>query len=142
MVTTTVFKNVQESELANIPAEFTIFLLAITIIAAVSCIPIICSILLRKHRKIANILTFFGMFLLILSCAIFSYGFGELTKVGLGSLQGSGTLEISPPNSQEYVKIPASWGLSYGIFFTIAAIILLGIAFFYEFKQRRVMIKK
>ncbi|MCX6667371.1 MAG: hypothetical protein NTV74_03905 [Euryarchaeota archaeon] len=142
MVTTTVFKNVQESELANIPAEFTIFLFAITIIAAVSCVPIIGSILLRKHRKIANILTFLGMFLLILSCAIFSYGFGELTKVGLGSLQGSGTLEILPSNSQEYVKIPASWGLSYGIFFTIAAIILLGIAFFYEFKQRRAMIKK
>jgi len=137
MITTTIFENIQESELANIPAEFTMFLFAITIIVAVSCIPIAGSILLRKHRKIVNISTFLGMFLLILSCGIFSYGFGELTKVGLGSLQGSGTLEILPPASQEYVKIPASWGLSYGIFLVIAAIILLGIAFFYEFKQRK-----
>jgi len=132
MITTTVANNVQESELANVPAEFTIFLFAITIVAAVSILPILGSILLQKRKKISIVLHVFGIILLILTVSIFTYAFGELTKVGLGSLQGSGTLEILPLNSKDYVEISASWGLSSGFYLIVLTIILWIIASIFE----------
>jgi len=132
MITTTTSNNVQESELANVPAEFTTFLFAITIVAAVSILPTLGSILLKKRKRASVILQVFGIILLILTISIFAYAFGELTKVGLGSLQGSDTLEILTPNSKEYVEISASWGLSYGFYIVILTVIMWFIAIIFE----------
>jgi len=66
-----------------------------------------------------------SIILLILTIVIFSYGFSELTKVGLGNIQDSGTLNILIPGTNEYVDISASWGLSIGVYLLIISIILV-----------------
>jgi hypothetical protein len=134
MVTNTVYKNFQELELANIPKEFTDFLLIIIIITLVSIIPILFSILLKKRKRASKVLTILGLLFLILSCGIFAYGFGELTKVGLGSLQGSGTLNVLAPGTDKYVDISASWGLSFGFYLIVITIVLILAAFILDLR--------
>jgi len=129
MVTNTIYKGVQELELANIPKEFTDFLFIIIIITLVSIIPILFSILIKNRKRTSKVLTILGLLFLILSCSIFAYGFGELTKVGLGSLQGSGTLNVLAPGTNKYIDIPASWGLSLGFYLIVISIVLILSAF-------------
>ena len=134
MVTNTVYKGFQELELANIPKEFTDFLFIIIIITLFSVIPILFSIILKNRKRTSKVLTILGLLFLILSCGIFAYGFGELTKVGLGSLQGSGTLNILAPSTNKYVDIPASWGLSLGFYLIVISIIIILAAFTLDFR--------
>ena len=58
----------------------------------------------------------------------------ELINVGLGSLQGSGVLNILNPVTNEYVDIPAYWGLSLGVYLSICAIVLVSIAAFLDIR--------
>jgi len=134
MVTNTVYKNIQELELANIPKEFTDFLFIIIIITLISILPILFSILLKNRKRISYALTILGLLFLILSCVIFSYGFGELTKVGLGSLQGSGILNVSAPGTDKFVDVSASWGLYLGFYLIIISITLTSASFILDFK--------
>jgi len=73
-------------------------------------------------------LTILGIILLIITVGVFTYAFSELTEVGLGSLQGSGTLNVLKPGTNEYVDLSGNWGLSTGVYLVIAAIILVLIA--------------
>ena len=72
-----------------------------------------------------------------LTVGIFSYGFSELTKVGLGSLQDSGMLNILVPGTNEYVDISASWGLSLGVYLVVVSLVLVLIAIIYEIKTSK-----
>ena len=95
---------------------------------------ILLSILLKKRKKTSYTFTILGLLFLVLSCGIFSYGFGELTRVGLGSLYGSGVLNVLVPGINKYVDIPASWGLSLGFYLIIISIILIAITFILDFR--------
>jgi len=137
MVTKTSSGNIVEMELANVPSDFTMFIFAVMIIVIVSALIFFGSIALKKYRRASKILTILGVILLIAAIGIFSYGFSELTKVGLGSLQGSGTLNVLIPGTSNYVDVTASWGLSTGIYLSILAIILVSVSLFLDFRIRR-----
>jgi hypothetical protein len=77
-------------------------------------------------------LTVFGIVLLVCAVGIFTYGFSELSNVGLGSFQGSGTITVLKPQSDENVNLSATWGLSTGVYLTIVAIILVVVAVILE----------
>ena len=134
MVTSTVYRGVQELELANIPKEFTDFLFILIIVILVSIIPILLSILLKKRKITSYAFTILGLLFLVLSCWIFSYGFGELTRVGLGSLYGSGILNVLAPGTNKYVDITGSWGLSLGFYLIVISIVLIVVAFILDFR--------
>ena len=135
IVTTTEAGEYVESEPANIPSEFSDFLLAIVIVSiAASLLTALC-MLIKKYRKIMITLGITSVILLGLTIGIFTYGFSELTKVGLGSLQDSGPLNILIPGTNEYVDISASWGISIGIYLIAISMILIIISIFYEIKH-------
>lgn len=137
IVTTTKAGKYVEAEPANLPAEFSDFLLAIVIVSLVASLFIFLSILVKKRRKTMLSLGIMSVILLILTIVIFSYGFSELTKVGLGSIQDSGTLNILIPGTNEYVDISASWGLSIGVYLIIISIILIIISVYYDKKHHK-----
>ncbi len=95
IVTTTTVGTYTEIELANIPEVFSLFLLAVLIMVSITCIIILSSIAI------------------------------QLSNVGLGGLQGSGTFTVPQPQSNEYMNLSATWGLSTGAYLTIVAIILI-----------------
>ena len=144
IVTTTTVGTSTELELANIPAEFSLFLLAVLIIVSISCCVILGSIVIQKYRKPAFGLTVLGVIFLVCAVGIFTYGFSQLSSVGLGSLQGSGTFTVLQPGSSEYMNLSATWGLSTGIYLTIVAIILVVVAVIIErvLKKKKTEIKK
>ncbi len=137
IVTTTKAGKYVEAEPANLPAEFSDFLLAIVIVSLVASSFMFLSILVKKRRKTMLSLGIMNVILLILTIVIFSYGFSELTKVGLGSIQDSGTLNILIPGTNEYVDISASWGLSIGVYLIIISIILIIISVYYDKKNHK-----
>jgi hypothetical protein len=137
IVTQTTIRSSSELELANIPAEFSLFLLAVLLLVGVSSGIILGSILLQKHRKPALLLTVFGVLFLVCAVAIFTYGFSQLSSVGLGSLQGSGTYTVLDPESSESVNLSATWGLSTGVYLTIGAIVLIVSATVVERMRKR-----
>ena len=142
MVTKTTSGNSVETELANVPAEFTTFIFAVMIVVVVTVFLIFCSMLVKKYRKTSIGLAIISIILLIAIIGVFTYAFSELTNVGLGSLQGSGTLNVLIPGTSNYADIPASWGLSFGVYLSILAIILVAISLFLDFRSRRKKKKK
>ena len=74
--------------------------------------------------------------MLVLLIVIFSYAFSELTNVGLGSLQGSDSLNILKPGSDMYIDIQGSWGFSNGVFILIAAIFVTLLALIFDIKEK------
>jgi len=128
MVTKTTSGNTVEAELANVPAEFTTFIFAVMIVVIVAGLLLFGSILVKKFRKTSIVLIILVIILLMITVGVFTYAFSELTKVGLGSLQGSGTLNVLKPGTNEYVDLSGSWGLSTGVYFVIAAIVSILIA--------------
>lgn len=137
IVTTTMANDYVEAEPANLPAEFSDFLFAIVIVSLFTSLLLFFSSFVKKRRKTMLLLGILNVILLILTIVIFSYGFSELTKVGLGSFQDSGTLNILIPGTNEYVDIPASWGLSFGVYLIIISIILIIISVYYDKKYHK-----
>ena len=136
IVTTTEAGEYVEAEPANLPSEFSGFLLAIVIVSIAASLLTALSIFIKKYRKTIITLGIISVILLGLTVGIFTYGFSELTKVGLGGIQDSGTLNILVPCTNEYVDISASWGLSTGSYLVIISMILIIISIFYEIKYR------
>ena len=123
IVTTTTVGTHTEIELANLPGEFSLFIFAVLIIVCITCFLLLGSIGIKKYKKLAFVLTFLSIILLSCAVAIFTYGFSQLSNVGLGSLQSSGTLTVLQPGSNEYMNLSASWGLSTGIYLSCVAIV-------------------
>jgi hypothetical protein len=137
IVTTTTVGVSTELVRANIPAEFSLFLLAVLLLVIITCCIILGSIVIRKHKKLAFGLTVMSIVLLVCAVGIFTYGFSELSAVGLGSLQGSGTITVLQPQSDEDVNLSATWGLSTGVYLTIVAIILVVVSIVIERISKR-----
>jgi hypothetical protein len=123
IVTTTTVGNHSEIELANLPGEFSSFIFAVLIIVCITCFLLLGSIGIKKYKKPAFVLTILSIILLSCAVAIFTYGFSQLSNVGLGSLQGSGTLTVLQPGSNEYMNLSATWNLSTGIYLSCVAIV-------------------
>jgi uncharacterized membrane protein len=92
-----------------------------------SCI-LVGSIVIHKYKRPAFVFTVLGVVFLVCAVAIFTYGFSQLSSVGLGSLQGSGTVTVSAPQGSASINLSASWGLSTGVYLTIVAIVLVVVA--------------
>jgi hypothetical protein len=137
IVTRTTVGTSTEIELANIPQEFTLFLLAVLLLVILSSCIIVGSIVIHKYKKPAFVFTVLGVVFLVCAVAIFTYGFSQLSSVGLGSLQGSGTVTVSEPQGNGSINLSATWGLSTGVYLTIVAIVLVVVTIILERKAKR-----
>lgn len=134
IVTTTKTEDYVEAEPANLPSDFSDFVFAVFIFTCFSILFIILSMFIKNRKRLSFGICVFSIILLILTIAIFSYGFSELAKTGLGVLQGSKTLSILKPGTNDYIEISANWGLSGGLYFCILVVIILIFTLFIEKK--------
>lgn len=124
-------------ELANIPQEFSLFLLAVLLLVILSSCILVGSIVIHKYKRPAFVFTVLGVVFLVCAVAIFTYGFSQLSSVGLGRLQGSGTVTVSEPQGSTSINLSAAWGLSTGVYLTIIAIVFVVIAIVAERIMKR-----
>ena len=128
IITKTTFEDYVEAEPANLPQEFSNILLVIGIIICLSAILVFLSILVKSYRKTSMSIVLLGITLLLVALLIFSFGFSELAKIGLGSLQDSGNLNILTPGTADHIAISAAWGLTSGFYLCLTAIIIWGLS--------------
>jgi hypothetical protein len=129
-------------DLATIPEEFTEFLVVLLIILfsgifliSISFMP---NILLR--RRFSLILVFSSILFIILVNAAFTYGMIKITEFSLGSLQGSGILDIILPNGEK-IYMDSSWGLGIGFYICILSSCILIFTGLFDFLNRKKLIK-
>lgn len=110
---------------ATIPEVFTDFLrtllLVITVGLMLMGISFIPNIALKK--RYALLLVIISVIFVIIVAAAFLVGMSRLTELSLGSLQGTGDLEISMIHG-DTVNMKAEWGLGLGFYLIIFAAIV------------------
>jgi hypothetical protein len=126
LVTTTSTPEIITGELSFLPdiIELTMYLILIGTI--MSCCLLGVSILLKKlnKKKYVLILTI-SLGLLIALLGGFLLSMSEVTKIGVGSIIGSGNLEIDLPGNGELSTVFCYWGPSYGFYLFLFSIVLL-----------------
>ncbi len=107
---------------ATIPEVFTEFLRTLLLIISVGLmlmgLSFIPNIALKK--RYAFLLVGVSIFFVILVATAFFMGMGRITELSLGSLQGEGVIEVSPPLGGSYL-MKANWGLDIGFYLIIVA---------------------
>jgi hypothetical protein len=124
---------------ASLPTIFSQFLLLLTAAILAAGVLVFLHILFDRYHKLklslgALILSFFFLFS---SLFIFSYAMSELTKIGVGSFLGNGTIDVTIIGQETQIAVPSTWGPGIGFYLCVASIILVVIMIFYSFKTMR-----
>jgi hypothetical protein len=137
LVTTTSTQEIIAGELSFLPEiiELTMYLIPIGTI--ISCCLLGLSIVLKKLNK--------KQYLLILTISLgvligllggFLVSMSEITKIGVGSIIGSGNIEIGLPGFEELSILFCHWGPSYGFYLFLFSIALLLTIIIFTIKKR------
>jgi len=129
MITLTTDTDVIAGNIAIMEEMFTLLVDAILYLSIVSVIFIISNILIKsftKYKKISVLFLFLSLVLMIGSVFAFYYASSILTEATVGSLFGSGTLNVVIYGENVFEQIQCSWGLKIGfLLFLISTISLL-----------------
>jgi hypothetical protein len=87
----------------------------------------LCMIFIKiRSKKISILLSIITVLIFLGSITIFFMAMSEFTNITVGSLFGSGELEVNIPGENIYVTLICNWGLSRGFYLMLfSAIILL-----------------
>ncbi|KYK23653.1 hypothetical protein AYK24_07170 [Thermoplasmatales archaeon SG8-52-4] len=138
MVTIISNSNVTSGEIANLKNDFVGFVdNYLPIAIAIGFILIISSIILNmfSFRKLSIIILFLGLIFYICFISIYVYELPNLTDTIVGSIFGSGNLEINIPGENIYEIFNCSWGLGAGFYLLLCSIIIQTIAFYLNLKK-------
>jgi len=127
LVTVTSTADVVSGELAFLPDIFIDAMSIIPIFTAIGCMILLSSWFFKKYDKkklymlsiILTLLAFIG------SIGVFTYGMSEFSNVGVGSLVGSGNLDVGIPGESTTGSVLSNWGPSIGFYLYLIAIIIL-----------------
>lgn len=111
------------------PPQFTSFLGLLILVLIITYGVVVVAIGISLHKKpwYSLIIQPVLICLLISIAVVYVYGTSILTNIGIGSLQGSGSLIVNVGNVD--LNIPSSWGLSSGFYLLILAAVATVIAF-------------
>lgn len=136
-------ENTRYLSLATIPEMFTDFveILLFIIIGGLSLLLIsfLPNMILKKRFEF--ILVACGIIFMILVSIAFFLGMSQIAELSLGSLHGSTSLQISPPNSPE-VMVSASWGLASGFYIVFLGACIAVFAGVLDYLNKRNIISK
>jgi len=118
-----------ERTMSLMPQQFTSFLGLIIIGLIVTCgvVLVAIGVSLQKKHIYSLIIQLVLIGLLVSIAAVYVYGTAILTDIGIGSLQGSGPLQITVDGMD--LTIPSSWGLSTGFYLIILAVVATAVGF-------------
>jgi hypothetical protein len=118
MVALTSTQQTIAGELSYIPTEFQNVLMLMGILTATSAVLLIGSRLFTNIRKkwLSQIINLAPILLLIGSLSLFVIALNELCKVSLGSIFGTGYVEIGVPGESQIHSVLCSWGPDIGFY--------------------------
>ena len=134
MIDTFTYEDKTYLDLATIPELFTDFLGVLLLVVCsgfillgVSFIP---NIILK--RRFSMILISASVLFLVLVAVAFSFGMSKICEIGLGSLQGTGLLNVVLPNDETAI-MSSSWGLGIGFYLCVISALTVIVAGILDF---------
>jgi len=119
-------EDVISGEISYLPGIFITVLQIITLFLILACILIFINIIIDKYRrKIAFISLISGFVLIINSISIFIFAMMQYSKVSLGSIIGSGNIDVNIAGKSSSISTISSWGFSTGFYILIFSIIAI-----------------
>jgi hypothetical protein len=146
IVTLTSTATIQGGEIAAVPEVLTTVLTILSIFILVTILFFGIKIMISKDRSRLNTLITILIFIfLILITLLFFIAMQQITEIGVGTIFGSGELDITLPGGIGTDTINCIWGFSTGYYLIILALILYLVISFYHFllvKQNKKINKK
>ena len=139
MVSFTANENLSSGELSSLDQRFVsvINYLPLMIFVGIICI-IGCMILPRLNKTKLSFLARVGAIIIFIgSVVLFFVAMSLLSNVTVGSVFGTGDVEISIPGEDMYQTLNCIWGLNIGYYLVCFSIILLIIEFILYLKRKK-----
>ena len=143
MVESVDFNGEMNLELATVPEMFTDFVGTLLLIIYIGIILLSLSFIpniLLKRRYFIVLISASILFLTLVAFA-FSFGMSKICEISLGSLNGSGTIDVILPNG-ESVFMSSSWGLDIGFYLCIFSSIILIATGFIDLIRNKNLLQK
>jgi hypothetical protein len=142
LVSTTTTSQVIAGELAFFPEMFVSVMMAIPILTGIIIFLVISTLMLNRMNKKQwqNILLIGALILLLCSLALFISAMSAFTEVGVGSLIGQGTLDVSIQGEDVIVPVLCQWEPGVGFWlYVLSSLILIStlIVMVYQKKKKR-----
>ena len=139
IITITTTENAIAGEPSYLPPEFLDAITALISLAIIGCILIPTNIYFRKKGKktLEKITKILATLSIIGPILIFIIAINELSKVSIGSIFGSGYVDIGVPGESQFHSVLCNWGPAFGFYLYLLSVIVLCSVFFYDYKQKR-----
>ena len=138
MVESIKYKGETHLELATVPEMFTEFVGTLLFIIYVGIILLSASFIpniLLKRRYFIILISASIIFLTLVAFA-FSFGMSKICEISLGSLNGSGTIDVILPNGESGL-MSSTWGLDIGFYLCIFSSIILIASGFVDYLRNK-----
>jgi hypothetical protein len=114
-------------ELASLDETFAFYVGLLPVLIAVGILILLISMILTKmrRRKLSILLSLIS-FLIFLCCIIIFYlAMSEFANITVGSLFGSGEIDVIIPGENIYEILHCNWGISIGFYLMLISTIIL-----------------
>lgn len=137
------YQGQQYIDIATIPEAFTQFLQVLLIVIFTGVVLMMVSFILNivLRRRFSFILFTASLLFVIIVAVAFSVGTTKIAEISVGSLQGSGTLDVMLP-SGDMAYMSAEWGFGQGFFLIIFAAVIAIFGGVYDLVRQYVWKKK
>ncbi len=126
IVTLTSSSNTIAGEISQVPAEATMILQLLFILLFSAILLNLISIFTKNHyERITKILSSLSFVTIMFTALLFYITISQLTELGVGSIIGSGNLDVNIPGEIESANISCSWGPGLSFYLTSFALALI-----------------
>lgn len=126
IVTLTSSSDAIGGEISQVPEEATMALEILFILLLSAILLNLISIFTKKRfRKTTKIISILNFVILLFTILLFYIVISQLTEIGVGSVMGSGDLDVNIPCEIESTSIYCSWGPGIGFYLTVLVLIFL-----------------
>ncbi len=138
MTSLTTNNNLTAGEVTILDEKYTfvVDILPLSIIAGILCLLV--PIILKRYMKgkISFLIFLLALALFIGTIVIFSYATSEMTNATVGSLYGSGNINVNIPGEDYYEVMSCNWGPGISFYLFLSSIVILIIVLFFNIKNR------
>lgn len=139
MVTLTTNTDVIAGNIAITEEMFTLVVDIILYISIISVALVIVNVLLKRFtnfKKLSAFALFLAMVLMIISTVVFYFASSMLSEAIVGSLFGSGKVNVVVYGEKVFEQLNCNWGLNIGFYCFISSTVLLISIFLYKIKNK------
>jgi len=127
MVTITNADDVTAGTLATLEETFEYAVSILPLVISVAVILIFLSLILKKYnrKKLSEAAFIFSNCLFVISIVGFYYAMSEMTKVIVGGITGSKSLEVAIPGKETFETLSCNWGPDIGFYLLLISTVIV-----------------